>query len=125
MPRQAKPAMTGAERARRFREARKTGLKEKAKVIASTALEEGITPLEVMLRAMRNAWNAGDEQTAVARAKDAAPYVHPRLAATEVTGKDGGAVKFENVTDEDRVAALASFMARTGAALPKPKETEH
>ena len=137
-------AKSGADRARDHRERLKTGekapigrpksemprkpkgpAKTKSAIIAAIAMAEGITPLEVMLRAMRNAWNAGDEQTAVARAKDAAPYVHPRLAATEVTGKDGGAVKFEHVTDEDRVAALASFMARTGAALPKPKETEH
>jgi hypothetical protein len=87
-------------------------------------MAEGITPLEVMLRAMRAAWEAGDMPTAVTRAKDAAPYVHPRLAATEVTGANKGPVQFETVTDDDRVAALARFMARTGAAL-LPKSTEH
>ena len=133
-------AKSGAQRAREFRDRKKNGepapprkppprsqlgpAKRKTQEIAAIAMAEGITPLEVMLRAMRAAWEAGDMPTAVTRAKDAAPYVHPRLAATEVTGKDGGAVKFENVTDEDRVAALARFMARTGAAL-LPKATEH
>ena len=56
---------------------------------------------------------------------DLGRYLGMFVDKTEVTGKDGGAVKFEHVTDEDRVAALASFMARTGAALPMPKETEH
>ena len=100
-------------------------IREAVKAVKIATLTGDITPLEVLLGSMRRAWDAGDQKTACLIAKDAAPYVHPRLAATEVTGKDGGAVKFENVTDEDRVAALAAFMARTGRALPNPKETEH
>ena len=55
---------------------------------------------------------------------DLGRYLGMFVDKTEVTGKDGGAVKFETVTDDDRVAALARFMARTGAAL-LPKATEH
>lgn len=65
-------------------------------------MAEGVTPLEVMLGTMRalwaTAWTAGEMDSAAAAqasaiAKDAAPYVHPRLQATEHTGKDGGAIK--------------------------------
>jgi hypothetical protein len=56
--------------------------------IAEKVLAEGESPLEFMLRTMR------DENAPIANrldmAKSAAPYVHPRLASTEHTGKDGG-----------------------------------
>ena len=54
--------------------------------IAERATAEGITPLEVMLRTMRALW---DQDTADAKlaacsiAKEAAPYLHPRLSAIE------------------------------------------
>lgn len=54
---------------------------EKAAAVAAS----GLTPLEYMLAVMRD-----HEQPAEARldaAKNAAPYVHPRLAAVEHTGK--------------------------------------
>jgi hypothetical protein len=50
---------------------------------------ERITPLEVMLQAMYNAYDAEDWATAAGFAKDAAPYIHPKLQAIELTGKDG------------------------------------
>lgn len=75
----------------------------KTREIADKAIQEGTTPLEVMLKAMRGfvafaekmvaennevgALNAYTEAAKVA--KDAAPYIHPRLAAIEHTGKDG------------------------------------
>ena len=60
---------------------------------------EGILPLEVMIANMRHfyymaqaAEHDGDRQKALMSAqecaKDAAPYTHPRLASTELTGKD-------------------------------------
>ena len=39
------------------------------------------SPLHVLLTAMRRKWRDGDEEGAVALAKAAAPYVHPRAAA--------------------------------------------
>jgi hypothetical protein len=69
----------------------KTTLEREAGIaeITAKAAAEGIMPLEVMLGAMRDAWEASDKDAAARFAKDAAPYVHPRLAAVEHTGKDG------------------------------------
>jgi methanogenic corrinoid protein MtbC1 len=80
---------------------------QKTRAVADKAAASGITPLEVMLEVMRfhhavatNEIAKGDEmnQSLVAdaldasssAAKDAAPYVHPRLAAIEHGGPDGG-----------------------------------
>ncbi len=65
----------------------------KTREIANKALQEGITPLEVMLAAMRKAYDAEDMKEAATFAKDAAPYVHPRLAAVEHAGPGGGPVQ--------------------------------
>jgi hypothetical protein len=48
--------------------------------------EEDITPLEVMVRAMRELWNTGaieGRMAAAEIAQKAAPYVHPRLSSIE------------------------------------------
>lgn len=65
---------------------------KKTREIADKAAASGVTPLEVMLEAMNSFRDAGELDRAAAIAKDAAPYVHPRLAAVEHTGKDGGAI---------------------------------
>ncbi len=74
------------------------------KVIAETPLDE--TPLAVMVRVMRRFWEEAEVKLAslddddraaglklMKMASDsaaaAAPYIHPRLAAIEHTGKDG------------------------------------
>jgi hypothetical protein len=48
--------------------------------LVGKAAAEGITPLEVMLEAMRTHHAAGHLDKAAAVAKDAAPYMHARLA---------------------------------------------
>lgn len=66
------------------------------------ALEGETSPLEYLLGVMRD-----QRQTAAFRldaAKAAAPYVHARLNAMTVTGKDGGPV--EIVTKAQRDAAV-------------------
>jgi type VI protein secretion system component VasF len=75
----------------------------KTREIADRMMEEGISPLEYMLNVMRRATVHEDVKIQIARetmafeaAKAAAPYVHPRLSAIEVAGKDGGAM--ESVT---------------------------
>ena len=53
---------------------------------ARHAAEAGITPIEVMLNAMRELWDEGTSEAkreAAKIAKDAAPYVHPRLASID------------------------------------------
>lgn len=59
---------------------------KKTREIADKAAAEGITPLEVMLEAMHAFRDTGDLDKAAGFAKDAAPYVHPRLAAVEHSG---------------------------------------
>ena len=56
--------------------------------IARAAAESGITPIEVMLGAMRALWDVGTakaKREAAEIAKDAAPYIHPRLASLDQT----------------------------------------
>jgi hypothetical protein len=71
-----------------------------ARKIAEAAVAEGITPLEVMLRTMQDAWSLAEtaatdrerltfRQAACSVAEKAAPYVHPRLSATEHSGALG------------------------------------
>jgi hypothetical protein len=77
----------------RKRAGRKAGsATQKTRAIADRAAAEGITPLEVMLEAMNSFRGAGDLEKAASFAKDAAPYMHPRLAAVEHTGEDGGPI---------------------------------
>jgi hypothetical protein len=66
---------------------------KKTREIADKAAAAGVTPLEVMLEAMNSFRESGDLEKAAGFAKDAAPYIHPKLAAIEHTGKDGGAVE--------------------------------
>lgn len=58
------------------------------------AIEGGETPLDYMLRVMRDA--AQDYGRRDDMAKAAAPYVHARLANVDaqISGKDGGAITF-------------------------------
>ncbi len=68
---------------------------KKTREIADKAMESGITPLEVMLKTMRALVSKAEEQDpanpniemlveASAVAKDAAPYLHPRLSSVEM-----------------------------------------
>jgi hypothetical protein len=54
---------------------------EKAAAIAAS----GLSPLDFMLRIMRD--EGQEPEVRLDAAKSAAPYVHPRLAAVEHTGK--------------------------------------
>lgn len=80
----------------------KASLERQAKVMA-----EGATPLDVLIDGMRfhhaaaqkfkteNEIGAAMTAMKAARefAKEAAPYVHPRLAAVEHKGQDGGPIQ--------------------------------
>lgn len=68
---------------------RTKGIPNKASAAkAAEVAASGLTPLDYMLSVMR------DTKADVARrddmAKASAPYVHPKLAAVEHTGADGG-----------------------------------
>jgi hypothetical protein len=92
------------------------------------AIESGVTPLEVMIDDMRFhhaaaireldrgsdadfAKVAASLSAARAAAKDAAPYLHPRLAAIEHTGKDGGPIRITDAREQ-----LAHLIALEAAA---------
>ena len=84
--------------------------------IADAAARDGLSPLEVMLRAMREHALAERWDQAAAVAKDAAPYCHPRLAAVEVSGEDGGPVQSisMNMTPKEAAAAYAATLKANG-----------
>lgn len=67
---------------------RKVGAATKrTREIADKAAASGITPLEVMLEAMLALRASGELEKAASVAKDAAPYVHPRLSSVEMNAK--------------------------------------
>lgn len=73
--------------------------------LIARAAAEGISPLEVMMTAMREAWAAGDQKLAFERATACAPYMHPRLAATTHSGD----------TDNPLSIAITSAVPRADA----------
>src|SRR4051812_9218800 len=79
-----------------------------------TLLEDGVLPLEVMLRRMRGDDSITDNQFAAAIA--AAPYVHPKLSAVEMNAVLER--KATELTDEE-LAAIAS----SGGAGTADEET--
>lgn len=120
MTRKTPPAApAGPERARKNKGGRKKGGKNSERLaVAQKALKDGITPLEVILGHMRDhharAIAAKEPATreehmaiAAAAAKDAAPYVHPRLNA--IDHNHSGAMNWRDVfkmTEAARDAAL-------------------
>ena len=74
---------------------------QKTREIADREAENGLTPLEFMLQVMRKEPRADmDAKEFLAAvtlrfeaAKAAAPYMHPRLAAVEHSGPEGGAIE--------------------------------
>ena len=75
------------------------------------ALSGGMMPLDYMLAIMRD--ESQEQNGRLAAAKAAAPYCHARLASTELSGPNGGAIETKDVSDADRARALAAFIAKT------------
>lgn len=70
---------------------RKVGsVTKRTREIAERAVTEGLTPLDYMLAVMRD--EAADSARRDDMAKAAAPYIHPRLASTELKGEGGGPI---------------------------------
>lgn len=73
----------------------KTGGRQKGSTNKKTAelqaavAKSGLTPLEYLLKVMRT---IGDDRQRLNAAIAAAPYIHPKLANIEVSGKGGGPV---------------------------------
>jgi hypothetical protein len=80
------------------------------------------TPLGIMLTRMRTLWadgQAGDEdqREAISIAKDAAPYVHPRLSAVDarITHRD-----LRDMGEDDLIRELALLREQAGQLLRLP-----
>lgn len=84
------------------------------KAVAAKALEEGVSPLDVMLTTMRTLWdqatddagkvvNLGKAMQANIVAKDAAPFIHPKLSAVTADVQSSGPLAVTYV------APLAAF----------------
>lgn len=71
-----------------------------------------LTPLDVLLRIMRSAYQAGDVAAAQAAAMAAAPYVHAKLSSSDVRITDTNAAK----SDEQVDAEIAAIHAKLAAA---------
>lgn len=100
---------------------RKVGsLTKKNRELTEQAALNGITPLEVMLVRMRELWHGDMKDEAVCVAKDAAPYIHPRLASVDATVKSDNVVRV--ISDEpmstDDWESLVGMGTAAGATSP-------
>lgn len=80
---------------------------KRTRAVADQAAAEGLTPLDVMLRTMRDhaAAHRWDEASKVAAL--AAPYVHPRLAAVDMRSEGTlivNVISAEPMTEDEWIA---------------------
>lgn len=93
---------------------RKPGAPNKATAVQRKRVEEsGLTPLEYMLQVLRDQTAPKDDR--MWAAEKAAPFVHPRLAAIEHSGPNGGPIPVAAVelTDNELAAIAAAGSGRT------------
>jgi hypothetical protein len=93
-PKKERKKKTGRGGARKGAGRKAKHERSKTVLLAERVLEkyEGLTPLDVMMRAMQHQLSKNNEEglmLAAAIAKDAAPYIHPRLTSSEISGKNG------------------------------------
>lgn len=90
---------------------RRKGTPNKASAAKAVEIaESGVTPLDFMLTVMRDP--AKEFDVRLDAAKSAAPYVHPKLAAIEHTGKDGGPIQTEELGDTERARRIAFLLQK-------------
>src|SRR5258708_13673670 len=95
---------------RREGSGRKKGVAtKKTEEVRNRAAAEGITPLEVMIKIMRERNVRGDEPGTLEAANMAAPYMHPRLSAQQLEHSasvaSGGIDRPPPQTPDERLAA--------------------
>lgn len=89
----------------------RAGIPDKTTIARQQAVAaSGETPLEHMLRVMRDPSNDDQRRDQMARA--AAPYVHRKLGAIEHTGKDGGPIETADLSDTELARAIAFTLAK-------------
>lgn len=69
---------------------------KRAQETAAAAHDAGLTPLDYMLKILRD--EEQDQSARFTAAKEAAPYIHPRLAAVEHSGNDEKPLSFNIIT---------------------------
>lgn len=69
--------------------------------VARRAAADGLSPIEVMLKAMREHAALKEWAEAAKYAQMAAPYIHPRLQAIQHTGKEGGPIEVADMSRND------------------------
>jgi hypothetical protein len=108
--------MANGHGGRRPNAGRKAGFTtQKTRAIADAAAAAGITPLQVMIEAMRRHYDAKDLDAAAAIAKDAAPYMHPRLSTVELDAT----VRRDPIDLSDAELAALAAAGRTDAVGPQ------
>lgn len=83
----------------------------------------GETPLDYMIRVMRT--DDADPRRRDDMAKAVAPYIHPKLTAVELTGKDGKPIETKDLTERPSELELArriAFVLEQGARASKEKD---
>jgi len=75
---------------------------KRTREVAEKAVKAGLTPLDYMLSVLRD--EGADPKDRMWAAEKAAPYVHPRLASTELSGS----LDVTTQTKEQRDAAVAA-----------------
>lgn len=85
--------------------------RKNAEMIAAVEAS-GVSPLDYMLSVMRDPLQ--DYPIRLDAAKSAAPYVHSKLSAVEMTGKDGKDLVPESAGDDRQVARAVLAILRSG-----------
>jgi len=78
---------------------------------------DALTPLQILLTAMREKWAAGDHDGAVAIARAVAPYLHARPTTTN---KQPDPTEPNRLTDADLEGRLAGACGRAATASGDP-----
>jgi hypothetical protein len=81
--------------------------------VAERAMEKGLTPLDYLLERMRD--SKEDKKVRLFAAKEAAPYVHPKLSSIE----HSGALNLGGVTDAELEAEFERLAREAGFALAR------
>lgn len=104
---------------------------ERKRAVAIKAAAEGVTPITVMLGVMRAAFSEAIDPEggiidmkaatlAANMAKDAAPYVHPRLSSVDARVRQ----TYEDMTDTEIEQRIAELEGRKGRAADAPGGAE-
>jgi hypothetical protein len=93
---------------------RRPGSRNRRSVELEKAVAEtGKTPLQVLLDTMRHYLEVGDRDKAAIFAKDAAPYVHPKITSISVGGQPGASpIETKNVTNVELARRIAFILGQ-------------